>query len=429
VADDLTGAADCAAPFRQAGFSALVLARLGGADATVWRAPVVSLNLHTRELPSTSRVRRVWRRAAPVIARLADAALVYQKIDSTLRGHAPLEVRLLRELLGLPAAVVAPAFPKLGRQTIDGLHRVHGVPIAQTPYAGAHRRRPTSSMLPDRFAIPDEPAPAHLAWSTIERGHRAVVDWLHARIAEGRRLITADAAHEGHLDILTRAVLGGELRLLPVGSAGWAERLARVGQAWLAPAPGTLAVVGSLNAVAVRQVQTAGQRGALVVPVAAPGVAGAPPSAVGDGGTLAAALAAGRHVVICTAPSGLAAVAGGGGRRLLRLAAASVRQMLATSAVSGLVIVGGETAHAVLLGLRATGLQLLGEIAVGLPYGRLMGGPFAGLPMATKAGGFGSDASLWECLEYFRRWPPRSPAAATREPSVALQDGDQSPRG
>lgn len=424
IADDLTGAADCAVQFCQAGLSTVVLTRLGRADMARTRAQVLSLNLHTRALPSASQVGRVWRRAAPLIVPLAHEALVYQKIDSTLRGHPALEVRLLLDLLDLPAAIVAPAFPKVGRQTIDGLHRVHGTPLAQTEYARSHRRGQASSALPDLLAAAGKPAPVHLAWRIIERGSQAVVDWLRVHLTERGQLITADAAHEGHLDILTQAVLTFERRLLLVGSAGWAERLAWVSQGLLmtAPSPGTLGVVGSLNSVATRQVKVAEQQGAMVIPAMPTGAIGTRQSAVGHGQLSATALAAGRHVVIWTYPTDLAAVSGHSGRQVLRTVAASVRQILSTEGVSGLVIVGGDTAQAVLRALQASGLSLLGEISAGVPYGQIIGGPFAGLPTATKAGGFGADTALWDCLEFFRELRHPLTLQRTMAPSADPRD-------
>jgi hypothetical protein len=38
-----------------------------------------------------------------------------------------------------------------------------------------------------------------------------------------------------------------------------------------------------------------------------------------------------------------------------------------------------------------------------VPYGRLLHGPFAGLLTATKAGGFGADTVIDECLQFLRR--------------------------
>ena len=134
IADDLTGAADCAVQFRQAGFSAVVLAQPASHRSPWPRAQVVSLSLNTRDA-SPAAVRRIWERQAPAIRVLAQDALVYHKIDSTLRGHPALEVRLLLSCLGAASAIIAPAFPKLGRHTVDGVHRVDGLPLAETEYS------------------------------------------------------------------------------------------------------------------------------------------------------------------------------------------------------------------------------------------------------------------------------------------------------
>jgi uncharacterized protein YgbK (DUF1537 family) len=48
-------------------------------------------------------------------------------------------------------------------------------------------------------------------------------------------------------------------------------------------------------------------------------------------------------------------------------------------------------------------MVLVGEVAPGVPYGRLINGPFAGLPTATKAGGFGTDSVLEECLTFLQQ--------------------------
>jgi uncharacterized protein YgbK (DUF1537 family) len=407
LADDLTGAADGAAPFRQAGFSALVLANLVKHPAPLPRTAVISLNLHTRDLLAAARVRRVWRRFSPAITAWAQEAFVYQKIDSTLRGHPALEVRLLLNLLGLDGAIIAPAFPKLGRQTLDGVHRVHGVALAETEYVRRHTRSQRSSALPELFAAARQPLPAHLPWPVIERGVSEVTRWLQAHLTEPACLITADAAHEQHLDVLTQAVLLLEQRVLLVGSAGWAERLALAGRALMAaepPAAGVLGVVGSLSTVATRQVQAAMDAGVTVIPCAPTRGNTSASITTGVRRTAVQGLAAGRHVVIWTHPGAAASASGRGGRPVLRTLAHVVKDIMSTTAISGLAIVGGDTAQEVLRALRASGLILSGEIAAGMPYGRLLGGSFAGLPTATKAGGFGTDTALRDGLDFLQRW-------------------------
>src|SRR5262245_54999121 len=236
IADDLTGAADTAVQFRQAGLSAVVLAR-PASHRPVWPwAQVVSLSLNTRDA-SPAAVQHIWERQAPTIRALAQDALVYHKIDSTLRGHPALEVGLLLDCLGAASAIIAPAFPKLGRQTIDGIHRVDGVPLAETEYSRTQRRFQPTSHLPKLLATGDDVRTVHLPWQVIDAGVAVVAPWLRQRIDESCRLITVDAAHERHLDILSQALLPLAGRVLLVGSAGWAERLAIACQGLLAEMP------------------------------------------------------------------------------------------------------------------------------------------------------------------------------------------------
>jgi uncharacterized protein YgbK (DUF1537 family) len=404
VADDLTGAADCAAPFRQAGLPPVVLtAPLQAIDQ---RFPVVSLSLHTREA-APANVRRAWQRHAASIVNLAQGALVYLKIDSTLRGSPALEVRLLCDLLGSPTAVIAPAFPKQGRQTIDGVHRVQGIPLAETEYAPARRRAHAGSTLPELFKAAMGPMPAHLPWTMLEEGVARSRRWIQERVAEACRVITVDAIHEGHLDTLTQAVLALEKRPLLVGSAGWAERLAlALGNplAGHSPWPGTLGVVGSLSAVAARQVRAAAESGATIVQLHT--AADDPLRAITTDAwpLLLEALASGQHALIRTTPCAGHPPSRREGPRVLRAVAALVQAVLSAQAVSGLVIVGGETARSVFRALRTSGLALSGQVAAGVPYGRLLGGRFAGLPVVTKAGGFGEDTILRDSLNALQRW-------------------------
>jgi uncharacterized protein YgbK (DUF1537 family) len=60
----------------------------------------------------------------------------------------------------------------------------------------------------------------------------------------------------------------------------------------------------------------------------------------------------------------------------------------------GLVLTGGDVALAVLLALRAGLLAVEGEVLPGIARARIGDGPLAGLPVVTKAGGFGDAQAL-----------------------------------
>jgi uncharacterized protein YgbK (DUF1537 family) len=168
--------------------------------------------------------------------------------------------------------------------------------------------------------------------------------------------------------------------------------------------PGVLGVVGSLSSVATRQVQVALQAGVTVVRFPSPTTYTMPGETIQGWQALMHGLAVGRPGIIWTNPGEMHTASHAAGPGGLRTLADGVRELLSSTPVSGLVIVGGATAQTVFRALRASGLALAGEVAPGIPYGRLMGGPFAGLPTATKAGGFGTDTALEDCLRFLQSW-------------------------
>ncbi|MGO3123908.1 MAG: nucleotide-binding domain containing protein, partial [Advenella sp.] len=82
-------------------------------------------------------------------------------------------------------------------------------------------------------------------------------------------------------------------------------------------------------------------------------------------------------------------------RRLGQLALAIVR----TGKVRGLIATGGDGAEQVMSALQATGIRLIDEVSGGVPLGTLIGGEYAGMPIVTKAGGFGSENVLIQAAE------------------------------
>ncbi|MFU1933611.1 nucleotide-binding domain containing protein, partial [Bordetella avium] len=63
---------------------------------------------------------------------------------------------------------------------------------------------------------------------------------------------------------------------------------------------------------------------------------------------------------------------------------------------------GGDGARQVLAALGANGIALVDEVMGGVPLGTLIGGAAAGLPVVTKAGGFGSEDVLVRAVRAIR---------------------------
>ncbi len=122
LADDLSGAADCAVGGAKAGLKSIVLL-----DPSITEpAQVIAVDADSRDrTPDESRAINValWR------SHSAAGRLFYKKIDSTLRGNFATDASAL---VGAGVAIVAPAFPEAGRTTRAGRVFVNGVPLEQT---------------------------------------------------------------------------------------------------------------------------------------------------------------------------------------------------------------------------------------------------------------------------------------------------------
>ena len=67
------------------------------------------------------------------------SARIYKKTDSLLRGNIGAELRALCDAAGSGPLVFAPAYPTGGRTTIDGIHRLEGIPVADASAGTAIR--------------------------------------------------------------------------------------------------------------------------------------------------------------------------------------------------------------------------------------------------------------------------------------------------
>nr|WP_199068510.1 four-carbon acid sugar kinase family protein [Chromobacterium sp. ASV5] len=145
LADDLTSAADGAAPFVEAGLRA----SLGRGQLPSRLACVITVDSRTRSAnrqDAAATVARLTRQLAP-------RALLYKTVDSTLRGHVTAELEACFKASGRKTVVFAPAFPAAGRTTVCGMQYVDGVPVAESVYGRdpAHpaRHSALAALIPD----------------------------------------------------------------------------------------------------------------------------------------------------------------------------------------------------------------------------------------------------------------------------------------
>ncbi|TPJ52346.1 four-carbon acid sugar kinase family protein [Mesorhizobium sp. B2-6-4] len=126
LADDLTSAADGAAPFVARGLSASI----GRGQLPCLAAAVIAVDSGSRSATASRAIERVAR----LTARLASRAVLYKTVDSTLRGHVAEELEACFAASGRKSLLFAPAFPQAGRTTVRGIQFVNGIPVSESAY-------------------------------------------------------------------------------------------------------------------------------------------------------------------------------------------------------------------------------------------------------------------------------------------------------
>jgi uncharacterized protein YgbK (DUF1537 family) len=350
VADDLTGACDAAVHF-----AATVLVAPG---AQAPGARVLALTTESRDLPPPAIRRALFSAAAEFPVDWA--ALVFKKIDSTLRGNTGLEITAALEAFHCDAAVVCPAFPKTHRVVEGGFLRVTSEPDFVSIDVAA------------RLQLQSGHACAH----TRPEG-------IAALLSAGARFVSVDAACDTDLDRIAAAILPMGRRILWAGSAGLASALAHLLGKPCAPPPAPVRTGAVLFCIGSDHPVTLAQQRALLA--GRPSVLLQPEFATHE--SIGRALSGGIHALL-RIPRGL-------------IAAEEVRERIAGVPAAALVLSGGDTASLVCRAAGVRSISLCGEIVPGVPHGILRGGDFDGIPVATKSGGFGDPDAWIQVADFF----------------------------
>ena len=455
IADDLTGALDSGLQLFRKGLEVTVF--FPGADLQFPEdlSGILVLDTESRNEGPDEAAERV--KQAVSILKARRIPVIYKKVDSTLRGNPGAEIAAVLESCGFDAALLTPALPDTGRTVRNGTLFVNGVPVSDTGFSEDPRSPVKSSRIVEIIRRDIPVVCKEIGSSEINEAVREPVSFLENRLSGHEPCIfIADAENDDEMKNLSAFVAGCNGRVLPCGSAGLLKHLAElmtvnaaaatdrrmppaggkhsrgVGQAPSVPAvaeaPPTPAVAGAAR----------GETGAMPVLVISSSMTSETrrqidhvrdlemavrikpeERALFAGGYTAAEccrqvkklVAAGKHVIVDA-----------GGKReelpvdrkktaersnmiqaFLAALTAEIFESPAAKAIGGLVVTGGETAITVSNALGAYGISIRGEVEPVVPSGVMLGGIANGLPVVTKAGGFGSDTVLAEAIAYLSR--------------------------
>lgn len=399
ITDDLTGANDTAVQFAKEGLRTFVFIEPASALKIKGQLEVVVLNTESRALPAPIAVERV--RSAFHSLSLSESDILFKKIDSTLRGNVVSEVEEVLKLSKKEIAIVAPAYPKNGRTTVNGIHYVRGIPVGETEAATDPRCPVKHSHIPTLFQIQGSLPTASIPLEQVRMA--TLRDRISTVSQEGKRILIFDSVGEEDLQKIVREVVSSGRKSLWVGSAGLAEAIAEQYQSIstfpaptaLSPVPKpALIILGSMSEVSTQQGEVFAHWAGINPHILDPKETLKRNSNVKERilGLIYTQLRKGQHTLLMTHRQKLEPSSNGSSSLIETLLQTfkALGDSLDFSLCAGLIVTGGDIAMAICEGMGVHSIEVLDETSPGIPLGLVRGGRWEGLPLVTKAGAFGA---------------------------------------
>lgn len=411
IADDFTGANDTGVQLAKKGARTEVALVPG--DNLSAQTEVLVINTESRA-SSPELARQQVRQALNRSLRYESAALLYKKIDSTLRGNLGAEIEALMEAADFSLAVMAPATPQAGRVIRGGCCYVNGVLLTETEFASDPKTPVRSAHIGTLIELQSDLKVYEIGLDALRTGK---LDALLASLADtaSRTIVVVDSETDADLVQVAQAALACPAIPLLVGAAGLANALPAASYTTARQALPVLVMAGSMSEATWHQVEYARQTNdeLEVLDIDVETLLLHPVQTCYEWVQQACrVLTAGRHCILrtCQDPAAReqidALCARHGltrsalGKRLSILSGQITAEVISCARIGGLFLTGGDIATAVAGALHATGYRIRGEVAPCIPYGTFINSAIDDLPVITKAGGFGAPEVLSQSLAF-----------------------------
>lgn len=415
LADDLSGACDTAVQFNNFGYKTLVLPKLPDFKNINSKYNVLAITTNSREIEITKAKEKVSK-ACQFVKKLKNIK-IYKKIDSTWRGNIGAEMETIIQELGLSFGLICSAYPANKRIGLGGYLLVDGQLLQQTAMAKDPGSPIQQGYLPDLLAKQTQLPVAHIGLQTLERGRKVVKQLIKEKITKGPCIFIADAVEQKHLDALAQIVNQIEEPHILAGSAGLSAAILRPQRKKNeAISPPILTIVGSANPNNLLQVEELLKKNG-VREIYVPGERFLNSNDNSIERLLIQArelLANGNDLVVRTCQSAIDVEYAKAKGMKLGLDSKEVAHKIAQglqnfiagivtqTQIAGMIITGGATLLQILEVIDGGGIEVNREIEPGVPLGYIVGGKLSGLPVITKAGGFGSPKVFYHGLEILK---------------------------
>ena len=256
IADDFTGALDTGVQFAAQGACTRVITD-PAADlrCVAPEVEVLVMDAETRHLPADAAYDIVYR--AVKQASEIGIPYIFKKTDSALRGNIGAELTAMLHASGRNQLPFLPAFPQIGRRTINGVHYIGDVPVADSVFGQDPFEPVMESSVTKLIALQSD---VHAVSSKAPKTSES--------IPQQDGIVVFDAASEDELSLAGRLLHSGDGLHIMAGCAGFGAVLPQL-LGLAAPVlpqlpqldPRLLVLCGSVNPITVGQLAWAEMHG------------------------------------------------------------------------------------------------------------------------------------------------------------------------
>lgn len=413
ICDDLTGAMDAGVQAVKVNISSAAVFDMKYIEQISDSYSVLMIDTESRNINCDSAKEKLSKTISYMMQ--YDIKPIYKKIDSTLRGNIGIEIDAVLSAGYFDMIAFVPSLPYNGRTTIDGYHYINGIALNETDIAKDPFSPIKSSYIPDIIRQQSNAETDIIYLADVRKGIDHLKDCIIKLNDNGCKIAVFDCETNDDLNTIWQAIKSVDLNILPCGSAGLFKVIVKdlcadmktYNRNYKSKLP-SLIISGSPAEKSKKQIKVAEENGINTIRLNEYSENEIRKSCELAGGFLSS----GRDVIIDGAGKSkewLMIKYGSDGcelnkrSRMLQHALSEIAKYIMDNIeISGLVIFGGDTSLNILNTIGCTGIGIKGEAEPYIPAGELLDGEYQGLPIITKAGGFGSNDVIQNCIKYLK---------------------------
>jgi 2-keto-3-deoxygluconate permease len=415
IADDFTGANDTGVQFRKAGLRSMVITNKQHISKSLKECDVLIVDTESRFADKVTAYRKTFE-TCQTASNSNIIKYYYKKLDSTLRGNIGAEISGMMDSLKINHAVVVPAYPSYGRTTVNGSVYLNGKLLEETEFADDPKTPINDSFIPRIISEQTDKKTAVINYDELLSGEGNLAQKLNQHIENGIQIIIIDAREDNDLDLIASVITNLKKQILPVGSTGFAEYLAKHLE-FTKEKSSNIIIAGSVSEVTRRQIEYAKEKiDVEIIDVETDKLFAR--NKYRETKRIVEIIREcslkGKDIIIRSAPTKTSVEESFKQGEKYGLSKNEVSDRIALFLgdlakyiineikIKGILITGGDTAIKAAEKLDIKGTILGGEILPGIPHGNFVNEQYKNITIVSKAGGFGNDDAIFKVLNYLK---------------------------